>query len=299
MGCKTDVGEATDAAQNLATNDAGWYGGSAAVGALAACGGGSATSTAPPAATTAAATAIRPTVASAPSAAPAATGGTVTSGTAAVGTGSSSASAALRPNVTAGAFKGKRLSYFQRIQYYKSVQDEIANQIKGYAQSVGADVDLSIQSEGSGTNIAKVQAGVQAGAPFDLWDGPYEVPQLTALDIVTDVSDLVKECIAAYGNVMPVVPRSLVTDGKYYAVPWFTTSDAWFVRKDKLLAKGIAPESLDTYDKLRDAALEISDPKANFYGWGFSPYASGDALLLITHSSPPGADRCRTRPARR
>ena len=46
-----------------------------------------------------------------------------------------------------------------------------------------------------------------------------------------------------------------------------------------MAAKGIDPASLDTYEKARDAALAISDPSKNQFGWGFSPYAVGDKKL--------------------
>ena len=94
---------------------------------------------------------------------------------------------------------------------------------------------------------------------------------------------VVNQLVAAYGTPMPIIPRGLTKDGKYYAIPFFSSSDAWFLRKDKLAEKGIKPESLDTYEKMRDAALEISDPSKNFFGWGQSPYAVGDGPTLIFH----------------
>ncbi|MGN6697222.1 MAG: ABC transporter substrate-binding protein, partial [Thermomicrobiales bacterium] len=107
--------------------------------------------------------------------------------------------------------------------------------------------------------------------------------QLITLNLVEDVTDLVNQLVGAYGTLMPIVPRGLSKNNRFYGVPFFTSSDAWFLRKDKMTAKGIKPETLDTYDKMRDAALEISDPGSNFFGWGFSPYAVGDGPQLITH----------------
>jgi multiple sugar transport system substrate-binding protein len=190
----------------------------------------------------------------------------------------------LKPVTTADAFKGKHLSYFQKTQYYKAVQDQIGNTIKEYAQLVGGEVDLSIATTDPAQNLAKVQAGVQSGNPFDLADDiGAGIGQLITLNLVEDVTDLVNQLVGAYGGLMPIVPPGLSKDGKFYAVPFFTSSDAWFLRKDKMTAKGVKPETLDTYDKMRDAALEISDPGSNFFGWGFSPYAVGDGPQLITH----------------
>lgn len=290
--------------------------GSAAAAVLAAC-GGNATATPKPASTTAATTgeattapttaagyaaATRPagSATSAPAGTSAPSGTTAagtsttgtTSGTAAAGsatTGTTTAGAAgsgvvVKPKTGADLFKGKKLSYFQKTQYYRAVQDAIGNDVKDYTKSVGADVELSIAPTDPGQVLQKEQAGVENGTPFDLADDiGGGVSQLVTLNLVQDVSDIVQSFTDAYGAVMPIVPRGLQSNGKWYAVPFFTSSDAWFVRKDWCQEKGIDPASLDTYDKARDAALAISDPSKNRFGWGFSPYAVGDGPQLITH----------------
>jgi multiple sugar transport system substrate-binding protein len=257
---------------------------------LAAC-GGSATSTSAPAASPASgggttASAAPSTVGGA-SATPATGAATPVAGAATPATGGtpvSTGTGPLAPRTGATAFSGKRLGYFQKVQYYKAVQDQIGKTISDYATSVGGGVDLAVASTDGAQNLAKIQAGVQAGSPFDLADEIGNgIGQLVTLNLLEDVTPLVNELVGAYGSPMPIVPRGLAKDGKYYAVPFFTSSDAWFLRKDKLAAKGIDTKTLDTYDKMRDAALEISDPGANFFGWGHSPYAVGDGPTLIFH----------------
>ncbi len=253
-------------------------------------GGGASTapSTAASIAPTAAASA-RPSASTVASAAPSAStvASAAPSATAARATASAAVSTGtgmLAPKAGADVFKGKELSYFQKVQYYKAVQDQIGNAIKAYASSTGGTVNLAIASTDGAQNIAKVQAGVQAGSPFDLGDDiGTGIGQSITLNLLEDVTDIVTQLTGAYGSVMPIVPPGLTKDGKYYAIPFFTSSDAWFARKDKLAAKGIDPKSLDTYEKVRDAALAISDPNNNFFGWGFSPYAVGDGPQLISH----------------
>jgi multiple sugar transport system substrate-binding protein len=259
---------------------------------LAAC-GGEATPTNAPAASPA--TGGGTTASAAPSAAgSAAASSAAASGAATPGTGmatpgmgatpASTGTGPLMPRTGATAFSGKRLGYFQKVQYYKAVQDQIGKTISDYAASVGGGVDLAVASTDGAQNIAKIQAGVQAGSPFDLADEiGAGIGQLVTLNLLEDVTPLVTELIGAYGSPMPILPRGLMKDNKWFAVPFFSSSDAWFLRKDKLQAKGIDPASLDTYDKMRDAALEISDPGANFFGWGHSPYAVGDGPTLIFH----------------
>jgi len=226
-----------------------------------------------------------PSGSTAASAAPSATAARATASAAGgSGTAVSTGTGVLTPKTGADIFKGKELNYFQKVQYYKAVQDQIGNAIKAYATSTGGTVNLAIASTDGAQNIAKIQAGVQAGSPFDLGDDiGTGIGQLITLNLLEDVTDLVTQLTGAYGAVMPIVPPGLTKDGKYYAIPFFTSSDAWFARKDKLAAKGIDPKSLDTYEKVRDAALAISDPSNNFFGWGFSPYAVGDGPQLISH----------------
>ena len=52
-----------------------------------------------------------------------------------------------------------------------------------------------------------------------------------------------------------------------------TDQDAasYFMRGDKLAEQGIDPASLDTYDKRREAALAMSDPGSEMWGWGLTP----------------------------
>lgn len=229
-----------------------------------------------PAATAGATTAPVATTAPAAVASPAAA--TSAGGAASAGTG------ALKPNTTADAFKGKSVTFFQKLQYYMAVQATIKDAVTNYTKSVGANVDISVQGPDAGPNLTKLQAGVQAMMPFDMLDDISPGPgQYIALNLLTDVTDFVKQLTDAYGAAMPILPAGLTKDGKYYAVPFFTSSDAWFLRKDKCAAKGIDPATIDTYEKARDAALAINDPANRFYGWGFSPYAAGDAAQLITH----------------
>lgn len=288
---------------------------SAAAAVLAACGGGgSATNTAaptvrattaasavspttasaatsPPTAATTAATAraatAPPATAAATTAAVAPTGGAATaSGSAVSGTMSAGGSApvAVAATISPTAFKGKTLNFFQGLEYYRALQDFITMDTKAFLQAGGGTAEIAIQTDQGAQNLMKIQGGVESGSPFDLVAGRGGgVQQVVTLNLVTDVSDLVNELKGKYGDLMPILSRGLTSNGKWFGVPWSTSSDVWFLRKDKLEAKGIKPESIKTYDDMRDAALAISDPANKFYGWGNSVYPTGDGLTLIFH----------------
>jgi multiple sugar transport system substrate-binding protein len=65
-------------------------------------------------------------------------------------------------------------------------------------------------------------------------------------------------------------------DGKWVAVPFIANATGVFFRGDKLKEKGIDPASLKTWSDRREAALAISDPDNEFWGWGLTVNQSGD-----------------------
>ncbi|MEO8393224.1 MAG: extracellular solute-binding protein [Chloroflexota bacterium] len=182
------------------------------------------------------------------------------------------------PEGTAGT-----LSVIQKTEYFPVVQDLIHQQIVDFAAGKGVQLDLSTANpELFGDFTAKMLAAVQAGNPPDLGYHGLSIPQMYALDIVEDMSDVVAEVTAKYGDVVPVTAaNNAKIDGKWWAVPFTSFTGAWFARKDLFDAKGIDVYSLDTWDKRRDAALAVSDPANKIWGWGFTVNKSGDANGLI------------------
>ena len=65
-------------------------------------------------------------------------------------------------------------------------------------------------------------------------------------------------------------------DGKWYSIPFIANTTGTFFRGDKLKEKGIDPQSLKTWQQRADAALAISDPDNEFWGWGNTVNQSGD-----------------------
>jgi multiple sugar transport system substrate-binding protein len=56
------------------------------------------------------------------------------------------------------------------------------------------------------------------------------------------------------------------SDGKHWSVPTFSSTEIFYVRKDKLEEQGLAlPE---TWDDAKAAAEAINDPDNQFWGWG-------------------------------
>jgi multiple sugar transport system substrate-binding protein len=118
---------------------------------------------------------------------------------------------------------------------------------------------------------------VQAGNPPDLAYTTLSIPQLYFLDTLEDVTDVVEEAISKYGDVVPLIAaKSAKLDDRWWSVPFMSNAGAWFARNDAFEAKGIDPMTLTTWDKRRDAALAVSDPDNELWGWGLTINKSGD-----------------------
>jgi multiple sugar transport system substrate-binding protein len=104
------------------------------------------------------------------------------------------------------------------------------------------------------------------------------------LDIVEDVTDVVEAAVAKYGDVVPATAKlNAYIEDKWWAVPFRSESGGWFARKDIFEAKGIDVTTLETLDQRRDAALAVSDPSKEIWGWGLTINRSGDGHGLITN----------------
>ncbi|MCL4248955.1 MAG: extracellular solute-binding protein [Anaerolineae bacterium] len=176
-----------------------------------------------------------------------------------------------------------RLTVIHRTEYFEVVQNMFRDSVVQFADNKGIDLDISTANpEVFGDFIAKMVAAVQAGNPPDLSYNQLSIPLMYSQDILEDVTDVVEEAISRYGNVVPAIAefRGKI-DGRWWAVPFMSVTGAWFGRRDVFEAKGIDVYSLQTWDEHRDAALAVSDPDNQMWGWGFTINRSGDAHGLI------------------
>ncbi len=176
-----------------------------------------------------------------------------------------------------------KLTVIHRTEYFEIVQTMFRDSVVKFAQDRGVDLDISTANpELFGDFIAKMVAAVQAGNPPDLSYNQLSIPLMYSQDILEDVTDVVEEAISRYGSVVPAVAEfNGKIDGRWWGVPFVSGTGAWFGRKDVFEAKGIDVYSLETWDEHRDAALAVSDPDKQMWGWGFTVNRSGDAHGLI------------------
>ena len=209
----------------------------------------------------------------------AAGGALLASGTAAFG--QAAAPAAPPPKDLPVGAKGK-LTVIHRTEYFEAAQTSFRETVTKFAGANNAQLDISTTNpESFGDFLGKMSAAVKAGNPPDIaYTSNVSIAQMNLLGLLEDVSDVVAEAESKYGNLMQGMnaAKNGQFNGKWMAVPFLASTTGYFVRGDKLKAKGIDPKSLTTFDKRREAALAISDPDNKFWGWGLTPNQSGDGF---------------------
>ena len=180
-----------------------------------------------------------------------------------------------------------KLTVIHRTEYFEEAQTIFRDTVAAFAQANNVELDISTtNAESFGDFLGKMTAAVKAGNPPDFaYTSNVSVSQMAALDLVEDVTDVVEEAIAMYGNIMPGINAEIngKIDGKWKSIPFLAATTSFMFRSDKLKEAGIDPASLTTFEARRDAALKVSGP--DFYGWGLTPNQSGDGygylVLLI------------------
>jgi multiple sugar transport system substrate-binding protein len=249
----------------------------AAIGVTAACSQPSApaptTAPAAPAPTTPPA-AAKPTTAPA---APAATTAPAAAATTAPAAAKPTAAAQAAPAFTKANINGK-FTIVQSRDFHPDHNAFIESKIKEFATQQGYPLDHSYIEAfaGAGNVVDKLTATVQAGEPPDILIHTLGSSQLRFLDIIEDVSNIEAEVEKQHGKVFAGYTTAHKLEGKWWAVPHFGRTNGVFYRQSAFKEAGIDAASLDSYEKLRDAALKISKPDKEFWGWGRTANRSGD-----------------------
>lgn len=177
------------------------------------------------------------------------------------------------------------LTVIHRTEYFEQAQTLFRDIVTNFTAANSVKLDISTtNAESFGNFLGKMSAAVAAGNPPDFaYTSNVSISQMNLLGLLEDVTDVVNEAVKRYGNIMPGInaaPNALF-DGAWKAIPFLASTTGYFVRGDRLKAKGIDPASLKTYEKRREAAIAISDPAGQFWGWGLTPNQSGDGYGFL------------------
>jgi multiple sugar transport system substrate-binding protein len=182
------------------------------------------------------------------------------------------------PAVSKATIRG-RFTIVQSRDFHPDHNTFVENKIKEFAQQQGYPLDHSYIEAfaGAGNVVDKLVATVQAGEPPDLLIHTLGPAQLRFLDIIEEVDAVEQEIEKQHGKVLPGYTKAARLDDKWWAVPHFGRTNGVFVRLSAFKEAGIDPfTELTDFTKLRDAALKISKPDREFWGWGRTANRSGD-----------------------
>ncbi|HEV8633382.1 MAG TPA: extracellular solute-binding protein [Chloroflexota bacterium] len=150
------------------------------------------------------------------------------------------------------------------------------------ANSWPLDISYTAGFTGGGDLNQKLVAMVQAGTSPDLLFHDVGVRQLFFLEVVEDVTKLAEEMQAKFGKTGPGYVRSTQFEGKWWGVPFYTRTGGYYLRTDWFKDAGLDPEKdTETYNKLRETALKLSDPDKKKWGWGMTVNRSGDGESMV------------------
>src|ERR687885_721664 len=190
------------------------------------------------------------------------------------------------PTFAKAKINGK-LAVVQSRDFHPDHNALIEAKIKEFAAQQDYPLDHSYVEgyAGSGDVVQKLTAAVQAGDAPDVLIHTLGSAQLHFLDIIDDVDALEKDIEKMHGKLNPASTRENLLDGKWWAVPHFIRAGGFWVRQSAFKEAGIDPfNDLGDLGKLRDAALKISKPHKEFWGWGMTANRSGDGDTIVRNA---------------
>jgi multiple sugar transport system substrate-binding protein len=174
-----------------------------------------------------------------------------------------------------------------RREYFQEMEELFEAAVLAWGEANGVEIEVSpVAAEANEDFVAKLSAEVAAGNPPDLIYHRNEiVSQMYFLDLLESVDDTANQAIELYGETPGGQQRFNIIDGTWYGVPYIMGGGSGagvFARRSWLEEIGLDPaEGIVTFDDLRDAALAISNPGEERYGWGMTVNSGGDATGLI------------------
>ena len=177
-----------------------------------------------------------------------------------------------------------KLTVLQVDDYHPDHNKFLKEEIERFAREKNWPLDLAnIAGFLAGMDIyQKLLAQKQAGQPPDFLFHGLSTRQLVFLKLLREQTAFVEDLQKRYGRVYPSARASQVIDGKWWSVPFYNRTGGYWVREDKFKAIGLdIDKDLDTWDKVRENCLKVSDPANQFYGWGMTVNRSGDGESLV------------------
>jgi multiple sugar transport system substrate-binding protein len=182
----------------------------------------------------------------------------------------------------APAQAGGSMVVAHRAEYFAEMETLFSNAVKEWGAANNYEIETTIvAAEAFEDFVAKLVAQVQAGEPPDLVYHVRLVQQLHSFGALEVVSDVVAEAEGLYGEAPYGQSVNNLIDGEWYGIPYIMSGGGAYARRSWFEEGGFDPLALATYDERRAAALAISDPASEKYGWGVTVAKSGDGRGFI------------------
>lgn len=143
------------------------------------------------------------------------------------------------------------------------VQDD---QIKAWGEANGVEIDLARMSQDERT--PRWQTAKESKQFPDCSDiEQNDLPQFIQSGVLVETTEVMDRLNALEGGFTDgAFLAGQTADGKHWSVPSFSSTEVFYVRKDKLDEQGLAlPE---TWDDALAIAQAINNPEEQFWGWG-------------------------------
>jgi multiple sugar transport system substrate-binding protein len=159
----------------------------------------------------------------------------------------------------------------------------IHNLLLKTADENGWPLDKSYEEgfTGGGNFLEKMAAAVAAGDAPDLFFGSKDTFQLWNQKSLQPVDDTVKWATDQFGDPAPNHKLANFVDGKWYAVPFFTSTGGYWVRKSWFDASSFDITKQYSLQEWLDASLKVSDGSKKRWGWGNTVNRSGDGQTNV------------------
>lgn len=183
----------------------------------------------------------------------------------------------------APAAAGAKMVVAHREEYFDEMETLFADAVKTWGAENGVEIETTTVAAEAGQDfVPKLLAQVAAGDPPNMVYHIRLVQQLWSQNALEQVSDVVAQTTELYGEPAYGQKTQGLIDGEWYGVPYMMHGSAQFARRSKYEEAGIDPlADIPTWDDRREAALTISKPEEEFYGWGLTVNSGGDATGFI------------------
>jgi multiple sugar transport system substrate-binding protein len=158
------------------------------------------------------------------------------------------------------------------------------------------NVDVTIVQDSSTVLAPQLNAAIESKNLPDVmsWASPDWAPKLNRLGLALDVTDIVNKMNAQGGGLYEPALRAVTQNGKAFAIPTYSATEVFYIRKDLLEAKGLKPP--ETWEDVYKVAKALTD-KGKVWGYGqqlgtpsYDAEISLLSMLASYGSSPYAAD---------